>query len=204
MRPICVCIPVPVTSPSAASVGDQGAHEGGVLPVAQGNFLVQHDRRILFDGHRLSRQRGLLDLEIDALDEAHIGGNIVAGFQKDDVAHHEFPGGNRELVSVADDLGIGGGHLSQGGDRLFGLRFLNHPDHGVEGDDDHDGDGIDILAQKEGNDRGDDQDDHEKVVELIQKQREESRPGLFGEFVGAMRSEAVLASSWLRPCSICV
>ncbi len=91
----------------------------------------------------------------------------------------------------ADDLGIGSGHLPQGGDGLFGLRFLNHPDHGVEDNDEHDGDGIDILAQKERNDRGDDQDDHEKIVELIQKQREESRPGLFGEFVGTMCSQAV-------------
>ncbi len=84
----------------AASVGDQGAHEGGVLPVAQGDFLVQDHRRILLDRHRLSRQRGLFDLEIDALHEAHIGGDVVAGLQKNDVAHHEFPGGDRDLVSV--------------------------------------------------------------------------------------------------------
>ena len=120
-----------------------------ILPVAQGNFLVQHNRRVLLDRHRFPRQRGLFDLEIDAFHEAHIGGDIVAGFQKNDVARNKLPGGNHDLVSVADDLGIGGGHLLQGGNGLFGLRLLNDPDHGIEGDDEDDRDCIDILAQKE-------------------------------------------------------
>ncbi len=184
----------------AASVGDQGAHEGGIFPVAQGDVLVQDHRRVLLDGDRFPRQRGLLDFEVDALHQTHVGGDVVAGLQKNDVPHHEFPGGNRDLVPSPDDLGAGCGHLSQGGDGLFGLRFLNHPDHGVEDDDEHDGDGIDILAQEERNDRGDDQDDHEKIVELIQEEFEEPRPGLFGEFVGAMCSQAVIRLLMAETC----
>ena len=184
----------------AASVGDQGAHKGGIFPVAQGDVLVQDHRRVLVDGDRFPGQRGLLDFEIDALHQPHIGGDVVAGLQKNDVAHNEFPGGNHDLVSSTDDLGAGCGHLSQRGDGLFGLRFLNHPDHGIQDDDEHDGDGVDILAQEERNDRGNDQDDNEKIVELGQKQLEKTRPGLFGEFVGTMRSQAVFRLLMAEAC----
>ena len=40
--------------PLAAPVGDQGAHEGGVLAVAQGDFLVQHHAGVLLHRHRFA------------------------------------------------------------------------------------------------------------------------------------------------------
>ncbi len=175
--------------PLAASVGDQRAHEGGVLAVAQRYFLVQHHPGILLDRHRFAGQRGLLDLEIDALDQPQIGGNIVSGFQQHDVAADDLAARNRHLLAVADDLGIRGGHLLQGRERLFRLRFLDDADHRVEHHDEHDGDGIDVLAERQRNQRRDDQNDHEVIVELIQKEGEESRLRPLGQFVGAEASQ---------------
>ena len=70
----------------AAPVGDQRAHEGRVPAVAQRDLLVEHDRRVLLDGHRFAGERGLLDLQVEALEQAHVRGNVVAGFEQDDVA----------------------------------------------------------------------------------------------------------------------
>ena len=49
----------------------------------------------------------------------------------------------------------------------FGLGLLDHPDDGIQHDDDHDGDRVDDFAQKQGNHGGHDQDDDQEVVELV-------------------------------------
>ena len=136
----------------AASVRDQRAHERGVPAVAQRMLLVQDQRRVLLHGHRFAGQRGFFDLEVDGRDQAQIGGHIVARFQQDDVARNELPGRNRDLMAVADDLGVGRRHLLQGRERLLGLRLLDHADDGVQHHDAHDGDGIDILAEQQRDD----------------------------------------------------
>ena len=49
-------------------------------------------------------------------------------------------------VAVAQHVGVGRGHLFQGGQRLLGPALLYHAQDGVEDDDGHDGDGIDELG----------------------------------------------------------
>jgi hypothetical protein len=169
----------------AASIRDQRAQERGVPAVAQRYFLIQNHRRILFHGHRFSRQRGFFDLEIDGGGQAHIGGHVIARIQEDDVARNEFPRRSRDLMAVAYDLGVGGRHFLQGLDGLFRLRLLNNSDDGIQDDDAHDGDGIDILAEQQGDTRRDDQDDHQVVIELLPQEREKPRPGPLREFIGA-------------------
>ena len=56
----------------AATVGDQRAHEGRVAAVAQRNLLVEHHAGVLFDRHRFAGERGFLDLEVEALEQAHV------------------------------------------------------------------------------------------------------------------------------------
>ena len=184
--------PGPRHQPLPSPVGNQGAHENGVLPVAQRDVLVEHDRRVLFDRHRFPRQGRLFDLQVHAFDQPHVRRDIVAGLQNDDVSDNELPGGNRLLLPVPDHLHVGCGHLLEGGDRLLGLRFLDNADDRVQRNDGGNGDGIDIFPQKERDDRRDDQDDDQKIVELVQKQFEEPRPRLFGKFVEAVCAQPVI------------
>ena len=95
-------------------------------------------------------------------------------------------------MAVPDDLGIGSGHLLQGREGLFRLRFLYDSDHGVQHDDEHDGYGVDPLSQRQRDERRDDQNDHQVVVELVPEQREEAWPRALRQFIGAEFPEAVL------------
>ena len=76
----------------AAAVGDQRAHEGRVLAVAERDVGVEHHPGVLVDRHRFAGQRGLLDLQVDALDQAQVGRDVVARLQQHDVAGHQFAG----------------------------------------------------------------------------------------------------------------
>ena len=76
----------------APAVGHQGAHEGRVLPVAEGDFLVQDDIGLLIHRDRFPGQRSLLDFQVDALDQTHVRGDIISCFDQDDVARRPVPG----------------------------------------------------------------------------------------------------------------
>ena len=105
-------------------------------------------------------------------------------------------------MAVADDLGVGRGHLLESRQGRFGLGLLDHPDDGVQDDDDHDGDRIHDFAQKQGNHGGHDQDDDQKVVELGEKQLEETRDGVFpSSSLGPYFLSRSWASSGVRPFS---
>ena len=118
--------------------------------------------------------------------------HVVACLDEDDVADHEFPRGNGHLVAAADDLGIGGGHLLESRQGRFSLGLLDHPDHRIEDHDDHDGDGVHDFAQKQRNHRGHDQDDDQKVVELGEKQLQETRAGFLLQLVGPVFFQPLL------------
>jgi hypothetical protein len=167
----------------AAAVGHHGAHEGGVLAVAERDLLVEHHRGVLLHRHRLAGERGFFDLEVHARDQAHVRRDVVARFEQHEVAGHELAPRHRHLVAVADHLRVRRRHLLERGERLLGLRLLNHADHRVQHHDAHDRDRIDPLAEGERDQRGDDQDDDEVVVELVPEEREEAGPRLLGQLV---------------------
>ncbi len=86
-------------------------------------------------------------------------------------------------MTVPDDLSVGGRHLFQGGQGRLGFGLLDHSHHCVQDDNDHNGNGVDHLPHENGDPRGHDQDDHQKIVELAEQQLEKAGAGLFGEFI---------------------
>jgi len=102
-------------------------------------------------------------------------------------------------MTAPDHLNIRGRHFLEGRQGLLGLRLLDDPDNRVKGDNNHDGNGIDVLAQKQGHHRGDDQDDDQKIVELIQKQMKEARPLAFCEFIGTVLPQPGLGLGLAQP-----
>ena len=83
--------------------------------------------------------------------------------------------------------------------RLLGPALLHQPQDGVEDHDGQDGGRLDIVAQQGGNDRGHDQDDDDKVVELGEQALQKGGARRLGEFVGpillAARGDLVLVET---------
>ena len=111
-----------------------------------------------------------------------------------------------DLMAVADHLGVGRGHLLQRGERLFGLRFLDHADHRVQDDDEHDGDGIDVLARASSETSAATiRMMTRKLLNWSQSSARNPGRGRSCQLVGAVLAPARLrASCWVSPCSRCV
>ena len=168
-------------------------HRAGVghgEPVAERRLVLHGRTGLLFHRHALAGQRGLLDPQVDRLDEAHVGGHVVAGLQQDHVAGHQLARGHHPGGAVAHHPRLGGGHLLQGRERLLGLGFLHHADDGVQDDDEDDRSRVHPLAEHEGDDRGRDQDDDEEVLELRREEGEEPRARLLHQLVRTDLREA--------------
>ena len=76
------------------------------------------------------------------MEQPSIGGDRVAFLDHDDVAGHDI--GRRDVLpfAVTDGVGMGGGHLAEGGDRRGGARFLDIAENGVEKNDGKDRQGL--------------------------------------------------------------
>ena len=141
---------------------------------------------VLATGVRLAGQRGLLDLQPGALDDAPVGGHPRPGGEDDDVARAPArprgPGAPRPSRMT---WATGDGLLLEGGEGLLGLPLGQEADERVQDDDDQDGDRLDVLAQREGHRGRRDQQDHDEALELVDEDREgrprpPSRPGRWG------------------------
>ena len=169
----------------AAAIRHHRAHVGRVLAVAQRRFFLQRHAGFFLDGVRFARQRRFVDLEVDAFDQAQIGGDEVARFEQHHIAGHELASGEFLPVAVADHIGFGRGHLFQRGQGGLGAAFLHHAQHRIQHHNRHDDDGLHPVAQQRGDDAGGDQQHDDKTVELGHDQFPKRRGGFLAEFVGA-------------------
>jgi hypothetical protein len=138
------------------------------------------------DRQRLAGQRGLLDPQVDRLEQAQVGRDVVAGLQEDDVARHQLGGRDGDAVAVAQGLGVRRGQLLQGSQGLLGPLLLDDAEHRVEHDDRHDRGRLDVIAEQGRDQRGRDQQDDDEVVELVPQQGPEAGPGRLAQLVGTV------------------
>ena len=130
------------------------------------------------DRHAFAGQRRFVGLQVGLLDDAGIGRDLVAGLDQHDVAGHDVVGGDPLALAVAHHGRFRRGQRHQRAHRFLGARFLDEAEQGVQHDDRQDDDRLigqgalaRILQQPfdHRDDDGDQQDDHQEILELLEQ-----------------------------------
>ena len=189
---------------ATAAVDHGGAHVAHVLAVAERHVVGtvgEHDGiRVLLHRHGLAGQRGLLDLHGSALEDTAVRGHGVAGLEQDHVTGDKLGAVHHDELTVADDLGLGGAHLLQGGQGLLALCLLDDAQGRVDDDDGHDDDHVGKvgLTLDEAGDGGDggghDQHDDHRVGHLLEEPDPHGRGLFLIQLVGAVLGQALGSS----------
>ena len=159
---------------TGGTLGQIGPGKAHVALIAGDQILAGQDLDRL--GHRdgFTGQGGFIDMRATDLDEAQVGGDLVAPFQDQDVPRDQFAGWQAAHLAVADHHALGHHHAPQGLQGRLGLALLHVTQDGVEQDHPEDDQGVreHVAAQggeQGGDGGGDQQDDHHGIVELAQK-----------------------------------
>ena len=164
---------------ATAAVHHGGAHVAHVLAVAERHVVGARGELdhvgVLLDRHGLAGQRGLFDLHRGALEHAAIGRDGVARLEHDHVTGHELGARQMHELTVAQHLGLRRAHLLQGLEGLLALGFLDHAQHRVDDNDEHDNGDIGKVrlaldhARERADDGGNDQHDDHGVCHLLKE-----------------------------------
>ena len=184
---------------ATATVHHGGAHVAHVLTVAEWHVVGARGELdhvgVLLDRHGLAGQRGLFDLHRGALEHAAIGRDGVARLEHDHVARHELGARQMYELAVAQHLGLRRAHLLKGLEGLLALGFLDHAQHRVDDNDEHDDGDIGKVrfalnhARERANDGGNDQHDDHGVGHLLKEALPQRRLLGFLELVRACLGE---------------
>ena len=151
---------------------------------------------MLLDRHGLAGQCGLFDLHRGALEDAAVGRDGVARLEHEDVAGHELGARQMHELAVAQHLGLRRAHLLQGLEGLLALGFLDHAQHRVDDNDEHDDGDIGKVrlaldhARECADDGGNDQHDDHRVGHLLKEALPQRRLLGFLKLVRACLGEA--------------
>ena len=185
---------------AAAAVHHSGTHVAHVLAVAERHVVGARGELnhvgVLLCGHGLAGQGGFLDLHRGALEHAAVCRDGVARLEHDHVAGHEL--GTRQVheLAVAQNLGLRRAHLLQGLEGLLALGFLDHAQHRVDDNDEHDDEDIGKVglaldhARECADDGGNDQHDDHGVGHLLKEALPQRCLLCFLELVRACLGEA--------------
>ncbi len=120
---------------------DQGSGIGHASPIADGR--LGRDRLVRLVGrHRLACQRRFLGAQVLDVDEADVGGDLVAGFERHDVARNELICRDRSGVPVAQGSCLRREHVADGIERLLRPAFLDEAEQSVDHDHAEDDRGV--------------------------------------------------------------
>ena len=185
---------------AAAAVYHGGAHVAHVLAVAERHVIGARGKLnhvgVLLDRHRLAGECGLFDLHRGALEHTAVGRDGVARLEHDNVAGHELSARQVHELAVAQHLGLRRAHLLQGLEGLLALGFLDHAQHRVDNNDEHDDEDIGKVglaldhARECTDDGGNDQHDDHGVGHLLKEALPQRCLLCFLELVRACLGEA--------------
>ena len=185
---------------AAAAVYHGGTHVAHVLAVAERHVVGAggelNDVGMLLDGHGLAGKGGLLDLHRGALEHAAVGRDGVARLEHDHVTGHELGARQVHELAVAQHLGLRRAHLLQGLEGLLAFSLLDHAQHRVDDNDEHDDGDIGKVrlaldhARERADDGGNDQHDDHGVGHLLKEALPQRRLLGFLELVRACLGEA--------------
>ena len=185
---------------AAATVHHGGAHVAHVLAVAERHVIGARGKLdhvgVLLYGHGLAGECGLFDLHRGALEHAAVGRDGVARLEHDHIAGHELGARQVHELAVAQHLGLRGTHLLQCLESFLALGLLNHAQHRVDDNDEHDDGDVGKVrltldhARECTDDGGNDQHDNHGVGHLLKEALPQRRLLGFIELVRACLGEA--------------
>jgi hypothetical protein len=187
--PNSVRIPVAHTHGLAAPVGHRRAGEDHVAAVADRRVRAR-GRELLGDRQRLAGKRRLVALQRVVLDHARIGRDAVARLQHEHVARHQLPRSDLALLAVAQHRDHRREHVLQRVEGLLRAVLLHEAQDRAEEHDHQDDDRVHVLAHEGRQDRGDDEDRDQDVLELVEEDVPGGGPLLLRELVGSVLLEA--------------
>ena len=164
---------------ATTAVHHGGAHVAHVLAVAERHVVGARGKLnhvgVLLDRHGLAGECSLFDLHRGALEHAAVGRDGVARLEHDHVAGHELGARQVHELAVAQHLGLRRAHLLQGLEGLFAFGFLDHAQHRVDDNDEHDDGDIGKVrlaldhARERADNRSRDQHDDHGVCHLLKE-----------------------------------
>ena len=162
--------------------GDTVAERGVLrqLDAVVGNTGTLRGRQDLAGEHRF------VDAQSVGRRDPQVSGHHVAGFETDRIAGDQICGRNVGDHAVADDSGLGGGELRQGGDVLLRLACLPVADRGVQHDDKEDDRTLEPFLLDKSDDAGEEQEDHHRGRDLPAEDDVPGVGGGLGELVGTV------------------
>ncbi len=119
----------------AVTRGDGAGGKHHIFPVAQGRCLRTAGRSVFLHGQGFPCEGGFLRFQVDRFQKPGVGWNEIPGLQQKNVSGHQILRGDFRRLGIADDSGMGGGQLFQGGDGLFRLALLDYTGDGVDDND---------------------------------------------------------------------
>jgi len=129
------------------------------------------------------------------LQQAQIGGYLVAGLQQNDVTRHQVFTFNGMALIAAQHGSVRGQHLADGIHRIFSLAFLNEADDGVC-DHYRQNDGrIRPMLQPARDEGGPEQHVDQDIVELQKEAHEQTASGRLRQAVRTVTFEPCLRLS---------
>mmetsp|Transcript_47939 Transcript_47939/g.147926 ORF Transcript_47939/g.147926 Transcript_47939/m.147926 type:complete len:561 (-) Transcript_47939:76-1758(-) len=138
---------------------------------------------LLRNGHNLAGQQGLVDLQVGALKQTHVDGDVGALLEHDDVTDDDLVDGDDVGLAVTDDDGVTLGHGLQALQRCRRVPLLVHADDADE-DDDEDADAErSPVLEVAGDDRDEGQDHRDAVHEVVEDDLDKARAGARGDDV---------------------
>ena len=153
---------------AAPPIGGKAAGEHHVLPVAQGRFPTER-LRILFHRQAFAGEGTLRALQTGTFQQASVGTDGISRLQYDHITGNHLSAGDLYDLTVPQYLGGGGGHLLQAIQRCGGLDGLNGAQNCVHGDDRQNDDHTLYVPHTGGDDGGQNEDQHQKIRKLPQK-----------------------------------
>lgn len=131
-------------------------------PPLDGLYLLLHSQALAGEG-------ALIHLQAVALQQAPVRRYHVTGLQQYQVPYRDLPGRQGGHRPFPQHLGLGAGQRFQTAQRALCLHGLDRPQNRIHGDHDQDHHRALHVSQEPGDSGGSDQDEHQEVPELLQK-----------------------------------
>ena len=191
--------------PAEFGAGAGGDDDGVAAAVHDQRAAVQHGGPVA--GHRVGRagrvrapvdrlglagEQGLVDLQGVRGEHPGVGADDVAVGDAEDVTGHQVGGADPLRRPAAQHGGGGGGERAERGDGADRAAFLEHPDRGVQRDDQQDDRAVGVVAGHRGQHGGADQYQDHGLAQLPEHGGGERARGLVRQVVGPVGGESGL------------